>query len=131
MNGLLTLLFLTIFVVLHELGHFIAARRSKIAVTEFFVGFGPKLFSFKNKNTEYGLKAIPLGGYVKIPGMDESEETIGYEENQLFHQTKWTTKAIYFIIRNYCKFYNCMDYFIFCNKFQWYFTSYTRNIFDW
>ncbi len=92
MNGLLTLLFLTIFVVLHELGHFVAARRSKIAVTEFFVGFGPKLFSFKKENTEYGLKAIPLGGYVKIPGMDESEETIGYEENQLFHQTKWTTK---------------------------------------
>ena len=93
MDGLLTLFLLTIFVVLHELGHFLAARRSNIAVTEFFVGFGPKLFSFKNKNTEYGLKAIPLGGYVKIPGMDESEETIGYEESQLFHQTKWTTKV--------------------------------------
>ncbi len=92
MNGLLTLLLLTFFVVLHELGHLIAARRSKIAVTEFFVGFGPKLFSFKKDNTEYGLKAIPLGGYVKIPGMDESEETIGYDESELFHQTKWTTK---------------------------------------
>lgn len=92
MNGLLTLLLLTIFVVLHELGHFIAARRSKIAVTEFFVGFGPKLYSFKKDNTEYGLKALPFGGYVKIPGMDETDETIGYEENQLFHQAKWTTK---------------------------------------
>ena len=46
MDALLTLFLLTIFVVLHELGHFVAARRSKIAVTEFFVGFGPKLYSF-------------------------------------------------------------------------------------
>ncbi len=92
MNGLLTLLLLTVFVVLHELGHFVAARRSKIAVTEFFVGFGPKLFSFKKNNTEFGIKAIPLGGYVKIPGMDESEDVTGYEDNQLFLNSKWTTK---------------------------------------
>ena len=92
MNGLLTLLLLTIFVILHELGHFIAARRSKIAVTEFFVGFGPKLYSFKKNNTEYGIKAIPLGGYVKIPGMDDSEEVNGYEEEELFHKSHWTTK---------------------------------------
>ena len=73
MNAILTILLLTLFVVLHELGHYISARRSKIAVSEFFVGFGPKLFSFKRNNTEYGLKAILLGGYVKIPGMDENE----------------------------------------------------------
>ena len=92
MNGILTLLFLTFFVVLHEYGHYISARRSKIAVSEFFVGFGPKIFSFKRGNTEYGLKAIPLGGYVKIPGMDESEDTTGYECTEVFHNAKWTTK---------------------------------------
>ena len=92
MNGILTLLFLTFFVVLHEYGHYISARRSKIAVSEFFVGFGPKIFSFKRGNTEYGLKAIPLGGYVKIPGMDESEDTTGYEPTEVFHNAKWTTK---------------------------------------
>jgi|TARA_B110000438_G_scaffold42394_1_gene42245 membrane-associated protease RseP (regulator of RpoE activity) len=92
MNGILTLLFLTFFVVLHEYGHYISARRSKIAVSEFFVGFGPKIFSFKRGNTEYGLKAIPLGGYVKIPGMDESEDTTGYESTEVFHNAKWTTK---------------------------------------
>ena len=59
---------------------------------EFFVGFGPKVFSFKRGNTEYGLKAIPLGGYVKIPGMDESEDTTGYASSELFHNAKWTTK---------------------------------------
>ena len=73
MNGILTILFLTFFVVLHEFGHFLAARRSGVAVSEFFVGFGPKIFSFKKNNTEFGLKALPLGGYVKISGMiDES-----------------------------------------------------------
>ena len=52
MNAIVTILLLTLFVVLHELGHYISARRSKIAVSEFFVGFGPKLFSFKKNNAE-------------------------------------------------------------------------------
>ena len=73
MNAILTIALLTLFVVLHELGHYISARRSKIAVSEFFVGFGPKIFSFKKNKTEYGLKAFLLGGYVKIPGMDQNE----------------------------------------------------------
>jgi len=92
MDGLLTILFLTFFVVLHEFGHYLAARKSGVAVSEFFVGFGPKLFSFKKNNTEYGIKALPLGGYVKIPGMDESEETIGFSNDELFHTAKWNTK---------------------------------------
>ncbi len=92
MNGLLTILMLTFFVVMHEAGHYFAARYSKVAVSEFFVGFGPKIFSFKRNGTEYGLKGIPFGGYVKIPGMDETENTDGYEDNELFHTSKWTTK---------------------------------------
>ena len=92
MNGILTILFLTFFVVLHEFGHFLAARRSGVAVSEFFVGFGPKIFSFKKNNTEFGLKALPFGGYVKIPGMDESEDVSGFNNEELFHTSKWTTK---------------------------------------
>ena len=92
MNAFLTIALLTLFVVLHELGHYISAKRSKIAVSEFFVGFGPKLFSFKKNDTEYGLKALPLGGYVKIPGMDENEEVDGYEAEELFHTATWTKK---------------------------------------
>lgn len=92
MNGLLTILMLTFFVVMHEAGHYFAARFSKVAVSEFFVGFGPKIFSFKKNGTEYGLKGIPFGGYVKIPGMDESEATKDYAEDELFHTSKWTTK---------------------------------------
>ena len=92
MNAILTILLLTLFVVLHEFGHYISARRSKIAVSEFFVGFGPKLFSFKRNNTEYGLKAILLGGYVKIPGMDENEPVSDYKSDELFHTASWTKK---------------------------------------
>ena len=92
MNAVLTILLLTLFVVLHEFGHYISARRSKIAVSEFFVGFGPKIFSFKRNNTEYGLKAILLGGYVKIPGMDENEPVTDYKSDQLFHTASWTKK---------------------------------------
>ncbi len=92
MNGLLTILFLTFFVVLHEFGHFLAARKSGVAVTEFFVGFGPKIYSFKKNNTEYGLKAFPLGGYVKIPGMEESEDVSNFKQDELYHTAKWTTK---------------------------------------
>ena len=92
MNAILTIALLTLFVVLHELGHYISARRSKIAVSEFFVGFGPKIFSFKKNKTEYGLKAFLLGGYVKIPGMDQNESPEGYENNELFHTATWTKK---------------------------------------
>ena len=92
MNAVLTILLLTLFVVLHEFGHYISARRSKIAVSEFFVGFGPKIFSFKRNNTEYGLKAILLGGYVKIPGMDENEPVTEYKNDELFHTASWTKK---------------------------------------
>ncbi len=60
-----------VIVMLHELGHFVAAKRGGMKVTEYFVGFGPRLWSFRLGETEYGIKALPLGGYVKIPGHDQ------------------------------------------------------------
>jgi membrane-associated protease RseP (regulator of RpoE activity) len=54
---------------LHEAGHMLFAKKFGAKVPEFFIGFGPKIWSFKRGETEYGLKAIPLGGYVKIMGM--------------------------------------------------------------
>ena len=50
-------------VMLHECGHYLVAKRSGMKVTEFFVGFGPRLWSFRRGETEYGVKAIPAGGY--------------------------------------------------------------------
>ncbi len=65
---------LVVIVVAHELGHFAAAKLSGVRVEEFFVGFGPKIWSTKRGETEYGFKWIPAGGYVKIAGMDPNEE---------------------------------------------------------
>jgi len=56
-------------VMLHELGHFLTAKWGGMKVTEFFVGFGPRLWSVRKGETEYGVKALPIGGYVKIIGM--------------------------------------------------------------
>lgn len=67
------LLALSILVGVHEGGHMIAAKAFGMKVEKFFIGFPPRLFSFKRGETEYGLGAIPLGGFVKISGMiDES-----------------------------------------------------------
>jgi membrane-associated protease RseP (regulator of RpoE activity) len=61
-------------VVVHEAGHFLTAKAFKMRVEEFFVGFGPRLWSFRRGETEYGIKAIPAGGYVRIAGMNPFEE---------------------------------------------------------
>ena len=76
MTGLFYLLGVVIFVVailasigLHELGHMIPAKKFGGKVTQYFIGFGPTVWSKQVGETEYGVKAIPLGGYVKIVGM--------------------------------------------------------------
>ena len=55
---------------IHEFGHFITAKMSKMTVHEFSIGMGPKLLSFKKSETRYSLRALPLGGYVKLEGED-------------------------------------------------------------
>lgn len=61
-------------IVFHEFGHFIVAKLVGIKVHEFSIGMGPKLFHKKGKETEYFLRAIPIGGYVKMEGEDESSD---------------------------------------------------------
>ena len=65
---------------LHELGHMITAKRFGMKVTKYFVGFGPTLFSFRRGETEYGLKAIPLGGFCKIVGMTPQDDDVAPED---------------------------------------------------
>ncbi|WP_062516922.1 M50 family metallopeptidase [Demequina gelatinilytica] len=67
---------LLVSVALHELGHMLPAKRFGVRVSEYFVGFGPKIWSRKGKETEYGVKAIPLGGYVKLIGMIPPAERV-------------------------------------------------------
>ena len=66
-------LILLVVIPIHELGHLLVARRFGFKIQEYFVGFGPKLWSTKRGETEYGIKAIPAGGYVKIAGMNPYE----------------------------------------------------------
>ncbi|MEX2100558.1 MAG: M50 family metallopeptidase [Acidimicrobiia bacterium] len=73
-------------VMLHEAGHFITAKRAGMKATEFFVGFGPRLWSFRKGETEYGVKALPLGGYVRIIGMSSLEEVDPDDEPRTFRK---------------------------------------------
>jgi regulator of sigma E protease len=61
-------------IILHEAGHFLAAKAVGMRVERFFLFFPPKIWSFKRGETEYGIGAIPLGGFVKITGMNPDEE---------------------------------------------------------
>jgi regulator of sigma E protease len=69
MRYLIPILGLLLLVFLHELGHFVAAKRTGMRALRFFVGFPPPLLSRQIGDTEYGIGMIPLGGFVKIPGM--------------------------------------------------------------
>jgi membrane-associated protease RseP (regulator of RpoE activity) len=73
-----------VMILVHELGHFVTAKRFGIKVEEFFVGFGPRLWSFRRRETEYGLKAIPLGGYVRIAGMNPFQEPAPEDRDRVF-----------------------------------------------
>ena len=61
-------------IILHEAGHFFAAKATGMRVERFFLFFGPTIWSFQRGETEYGVKSIPIGGYVKITGMNPEED---------------------------------------------------------
>ncbi len=71
---MVAVLVFVILIVIHEFGHFIAAKMSGVRVNEFAVGFGPKLFKKKLGETTYAVNLIPLGGYCAMEGEDESSE---------------------------------------------------------
>ncbi len=73
-GGILMVVAISVFIVLHEAGHFVAARLTGMKATEFFLGFGPKLWSFRRGETEFGVKALLFGGYVRISGMSVGEQ---------------------------------------------------------
>ncbi len=73
-------------ITLHELGHYLMAKRAGMKVTEFFLGFGPKIWSVRRGETEYGIKIIPAGAYVKIPGMVNIDEVPPEDEARTYRQ---------------------------------------------
>ena len=89
MTSILAFVFvLGVLVFVHELGHFLAARRIGVRVLTFSLGFGPKLLSFKRGDTEYCISAIPLGGYVKMAGENPDDARTGAPD-EFLSKSKW------------------------------------------
>src|ERR1700722_4236384 len=91
---LLFIVILFAIVMLHEFGHFITAKRAGMKVTEYFVGFGPRLWSVRKGETEYGGKAIPAGGYVRITGFTSTEEVPEEDEARAYRQQPFHQRII-------------------------------------
>ncbi len=73
-------------VMLHESGHFVTAKKFGMKVTQYFVGFGTTVWSTRRGETEYGIKALPLGGFVKIVGMTSMDEVDPADEPRSFRR---------------------------------------------
>ena len=96
MITLLAFLFvLGVLIFVHELGHFLAARRHGVRVLTFSLGFGPKILKFKRGDTEYCVSAVPLGGYVKMAGENPEDPRSG-QPDEFLSKTKWQRFQILF-----------------------------------
>ena len=82
----LVVIALIVMIMLHELGHFLTAKAAGMKVTEYFLGFGPRVWSVRKGETEYGVKAIPAGGYVRIVGMSNLETVPPADEPRTYRQ---------------------------------------------
>ncbi len=72
MNIIISLIVFGILVLFHEFGHFIVAKKAGVKIHEFAIGMGPKIYSYKGEETEYSLRVLPIGGYVRMEGEDEA-----------------------------------------------------------
>jgi regulator of sigma E protease len=79
----------SLLVVIHEAGHFLAARRFGMGVERFSIGFGPVLFALRRGETEFAVSALPLGGYVKIAGMAPGEAKESSDRSLFANQPAW------------------------------------------
>jgi membrane-associated protease RseP (regulator of RpoE activity) len=86
LGWLIFLVALLVSVMLHETGHFVTAKRFGMKCTRYFVGFGPTIFSFWRGETEYGIKALPVGGFVKIVGMTSMDDVDPADEARSFRR---------------------------------------------
>ncbi|MHB8320116.1 MAG: M50 family metallopeptidase [Acidimicrobiales bacterium] len=91
---LVVIVAIIVMVMVHELGHFLTAKWSHMKVTEYFVGFGPRLFSVQRGETAYGIKPILAGGYVKIIGMTSLEDVDPADEPRTYRQQPFHKRII-------------------------------------
>ncbi|MFD3704642.1 M50 family metallopeptidase [Nocardia sp. NPDC058658] len=88
---------ITISIALHECGHMWAAQATGMKVRRYFIGFGPKVFSVRRGETEYGLKALPLGGFCDIAGMTALDELEPEEvDRAMYRQATWKRLVVMF-----------------------------------
>ena len=85
---------LLISVFLHEMGHFVTARRSGMKVTQFFMGFGPRLWSTQRGEVEYGIRALPLGAFVRIVGMNNLDECDPADEPRAYRAQSYPKRML-------------------------------------
>lgn len=115
---LTTLAFVFVFglvVLAHELGHFLVAKRVGIRADEFGIGFGKRIFAIKRGETTYSLNLVPLGGFVKLAGMDGDQELD--QSKSYNHKTVWQRMAVIFSgpLMNFL-----LAFLIFAFVFSWY-----------
>ncbi len=94
MGSIIVIVGMLLMIVIHEAGHFVAAKYFDMKATEAFFGFGPKLWSTQKGETEYGVKAFPLGGYVRIIGMNPFEEIPAEEEHRTYRYKPFWQKTV-------------------------------------
>lgn len=95
MSILIFIIIIGVLVFVHELGHFLVAKKSGIKVDEFAIGFPPKIWSFKKGDTTYAINAVPFGGYVKIFGEEITDETTDKNRPDSFvNKSKWIQVAV-------------------------------------
>ncbi len=87
--GVIVVLSLVAMLFLHELAHYLVAKKAGMKVTEFFIGFGPKIWSFRKGETEYGLKGIPAGAYVRVIGMNNLDPVELQDEKRTYRSAKF------------------------------------------
>lgn len=81
-------------VFLHETGHYVTARLTGMKATQFFLGFGPRLWSFRRGETEYGVRALPLGAFVRIIGMNNMDEVPPEDEARTYRQQSFPRRLL-------------------------------------
>jgi len=94
LTALIVVLGLIFMIFLHETGHYLTARMTGMKASEFFIGFGPRLWSFKKGETEYGVRILPLGAYVRILGMSNLEEVPAEEESRTYRSKPYRSRFL-------------------------------------
>jgi len=85
---------LLVSIFLHEVGHFVTARRTGMKATQFFMGFGPRLWSRHKGEVEYGFRAIPLGAFVRIIGMNGLDEVEPEDEQRAYRNKSFPRQLL-------------------------------------